>query len=138
MPKPFRLTPPVVREHPIQKRICDVLRLEIGPPGKVSPAGVVWWSIDHANYAGEVPGIRVGRGIIAGILDMFLLHLGRAHMIEVKASDGALSDHQQSVAAAVLAAGGHVGVVTDEWQTLDCIDQWKIPRRGRIRGRIAA
>ena len=131
--RPFRLTSPVVREHPIQKRITDVLRLELAPPGKVSPAGVVWWSIDHANYAGEVPGVRIGRGIIAGILDMFVLHVGRAHMIEIKAEDGRLNDAQRSVAAAVLAAGGRVGVVRDENETLACLDRWQIPRARRVR-----
>ncbi len=89
-PARFRLTPPVVREHPIQKQLCDA-RLEIAPPGKVSRDGVVWWAVDHANYAGEAPGIRVGRGIIAGLPDLFILYRGRAHHPEIKAADGALS-----------------------------------------------
>jgi hypothetical protein len=131
--RPFRLTGPIVREHPLQTRISKVLTLEIAPAGKVSREGVVWWSVDHANYAGEVPGIRISRGIIAGIPDMFVLHVGRAYMIEVKAEDGQLNDPQRSVAAAVLAAGGRVGVVTDEWQTLACLDQWQIPRKRRVR-----
>ena len=114
--RPFRLTSPVVREHPIQKRITDVLRLELAPPGNVSPAGV-----------------RIGRGIIDGILDMFVLHVGRAHMIEIKAEDGRLNDAQRSVAAAVLAAGGRVGVVRDENETLACLDRWQIPRARRVR-----
>jgi hypothetical protein len=131
--RPFRLTAPIVREHPIQTRIAKVLALEIAPAGKVSKNGVVWYAIDHANYAGEVPGIRISRGIVAGIADMFVLHLGRAFMIEVKAADGQLSDPQRSVAAAVFAAGGHFAVVTDEWQTLACLDQWQIPRKRRVR-----
>jgi hypothetical protein len=134
MPRaPFRLTAPIVREHPIQKQIADVLRLEIAPPGKVSKAGVVWWSIDHANYAGEVPGVRIGRGIIAGLPDTFLLWRGIAHLIEIKADDGELSDAQQSVIAAVLAAYGRVGVVRDAQETLGCLDQWAIPRNRRVR-----
>lgn len=92
----------------------------------------MWWSIDHANYAGEVPGIRIGRGIIAGIPDTFVLHRGRAHMIEIKPDDGELSDAQQSVAAAVLAAGGRVGVARDAIETLACIDEWRIPRARRV------
>ena len=75
-------------EHPLQKQIADALRFEIAPAGKVSRDGVVWWSIDHANYGSDVPGIRVGRGLIAGIPDLFVLHRGVAHMIEVKAQDG--------------------------------------------------
>jgi hypothetical protein len=130
---PFRLTAPIVREHPIQKQIADVLRIEIGPPGKVSRFGVVWFAIDHANYAGEVPGVRVGRGIISGIPDTFLLYRGRAHMIEIKAEDGALSEAQQSVAAAVLAGGGCVGVARDATEALACVDAWNIPRNHRVR-----
>jgi hypothetical protein len=45
------MTAPRAR-HPLQKQIADALRLEIAPPGKVSGDGVVWWSIDHASYAG--------------------------------------------------------------------------------------
>jgi hypothetical protein len=128
----FTLTPPVVREHPLQKQIADVLRIEIAPPGKVSRAGVVWWSIDHANYAGEVPGVRIGRGIIAGIPDTFLLYRGLAHLVEIKTDDGELSAAQQSVAAAVLVAGGRVGVARDATEVLACIDQWQIPRARRV------
>lgn len=128
----FRLTPPVVREHPLQKQIADVLRLEIAPPGKVSKAGVCWWSIDHANFAGEVPGVRVGRGVIAGIPDTFLLHKGRCHFVEIKADDGQLSEAQKSVATAVIVAGGRVGVARSAGEVLLCLDEWQIPRNQRV------
>ena len=128
----FRLTTPVVREHPLQKQICDVLRLEIAPPGKVSKQGVCWWSIDHANYAGEVPGVRVGRGIISGIPDTFVLHRGRTHFIEIKADDGELSDPQRSVATAVVVAGGRVGVARSAGEVLLILDEWDIPRNHRV------
>ena len=130
--RPYRLIQPVVREHPIQKQICDTLRLEVAPPGKVSRFGVVWWAIDHANYAGEVPGVRVGRGIIAGIQDLFILYRGRAYLPEIKAADGALSEPQQSVCAAVLAAGGRTAVVRDADELLACLDVWGIPRNRRV------
>jgi hypothetical protein len=130
---PFRLTAPIVREHPIQKQIADTFRIEIAPPGKVSRFGVVWWSIDHANYAGEVPGVRIGRGIISGIPDTFILYRGRAFMIEIKPVDGELSDAQRSVATAVLAGGGCVGVARDVIEALACIDGWAIPRNHRVR-----
>jgi hypothetical protein len=129
----FRLTQPVVREHPIQKQLCDTLRIEVAPPGKVSRYGVVWWAIDHANYAGEVPGVRVGRGIIAGIQDLYILYRGRAYHPEIKAADGVLSEAQQSVCSAVLAAGGRVAVVRDADELLECLDQWGIPRNRRVR-----
>jgi hypothetical protein len=49
-----------VPEHPLQRQIADVLRLEIAPPGKVSRDGVVWWPVDHAAYAGTAPDARIG------------------------------------------------------------------------------
>jgi hypothetical protein len=131
--KPFKLVAPIVREHPIQKQICDVLRLEIAPPGKVSRRGVCWWAIDHANFAGEVPGIRIGRGIIAGILDTFILYAGRAYFVEIKAEDGVMSEAQQSVASAVLASRGQVGVARSADEMLALLDAWNIPRKGLIR-----
>ena len=57
--KRVRIAP--VPEHPLQRQIADALRLEIAPPGKVSRDGVVWWSVDHAAYAGTAPGARIGR-----------------------------------------------------------------------------
>jgi hypothetical protein len=129
----FKLTAPIVREHPFQAQIAGVLRIEIAPPGKVSRAGVIWWAVDHANYAGEVPGIRIGRGIIAGIPDTFVLYRGRAHHIEIKAEDGALSDAQQSVGTAILFAGGHFGIARSAAEVLDLLDEWQIPRNRRVR-----
>lgn len=133
MARRFRLTPPRVPEHPIQKQIADVLTIEIAPPGKVSRDGVVWWCVDHANYAGEVPGIRVGRGIIAGIPDTLLLHRGNAFLIEIKTEDGTVSDAQRGVLAAVLAASGRVAVARDAYEVLGLLDVWNIPRARRVR-----
>jgi hypothetical protein len=79
-------------EHPLQRQIADALCLEIAPPGKVSRDGVVWWSVDHASYLGTAPGARIGRGIVAGVPDLFVLHRGIAHMVEIKTEDGQLSD----------------------------------------------
>ena len=132
-PRPYRLKAPVVPEHPRQKAICDVLRLEIAPPGKISRHGVCWFSVDHANYAGEVPGIRVGRGIIAGLWDTFVLYRGRTHWVEIKTDDGRLSEHQQALGAAVLMSGGRIGVVRDADECLRCLDEWEIPRAHRVR-----
>ena len=129
--KTFRLTPPTVLEHPLQAQITKLLTIEIAPPGKVSKHGVVWFSIDHANYAGEVPGVRIGRGIIAGIPDTFVLHRGRTYYVEIKTNEGALTIEQQSVAAAVTVAGGRIGVARSADEVLACLDEWQIPRHRR-------
>lgn len=129
----YRLTPPKILEHAIQKQIADVLKLEIAPAGKVSRYGVVWWAVDHANYAGEVPGIRISRGIIAGLSDLFFLHVGRAHFIELKEpTAGELSEPQKSVLAALFAASGSIGVATSPEEVLRLLDAWAIPRNRRV------
>jgi hypothetical protein len=117
----------------LHKQIADVLRIEIAPPGRLSVHGVVWWSIDHANYAGEVPGVRVGRGIIAGVPDVFVLYRGHAFMIEIKTIEGEFSDAQRSLIAAVLGAAGRVGAARNAWEALACLDVWAIPRHHRVR-----
>jgi hypothetical protein len=125
---------PPAAEHPLQRQIADALRLEIAPPGKVSRDGVVWWSVDHASYAGTAPGARIGRGIVAGVPDLFVLHRGIAHMIEIKTPAGELSNPQQSVMAAVLASGGRVGVVRDAEEMLGgCSMRGVFPGRGAWR-----
>jgi hypothetical protein len=129
----YKLTAPIVPEHPRQAEIARVLTIEIAPAGKVSDAGVCWFSIDHANYAGEVPGVRIGRGIIAGVLDTLVLYRGRTHWIEIKTPDGELSDPQRSVIAAVVVGGSRVAVARDWIEVLACLDEWAIPRKRRIR-----
>lgn len=136
-PRAFKLRPVVVAEHPLQRQIADALRIEIAPAGRVSVHGVVWWAVDAANYGGAVPGTRMARGLCAGVADLFLLHCGKAHFIEIKTDIGVLSDAQRSVCAAVIASGGKVGVVRDATEVMGCLDAWAIPRARRIRGAAA-
>jgi hypothetical protein len=135
--RPFKLTAPVIPEHPLHRQVADVLRLELGPPGRVSTDGVVWYSIDIADYGGSVPGTRVARGVIAGIPDLFVLHRGRAHVIELKAANGELSGAQRSVIAASICGGARVGVCRDAVEVLHVLDEWQIPRARRVRGEAA-
>jgi hypothetical protein len=95
---------------------------------------------DHASYAGAAPGARTWRGIVAGVPDLFVLHRGIAHMVEIKTPAGELSDPQQSVMAAVLASGRRVGVVRDAEEMLGLLDAWGIPRARRlvVRASVAA
>lgn len=108
-----------------------MLRLEIAPAGKVSVDGVVWFSIDHADFAGNVPGIRMTRGIIAGIPDTIVLHRGRAYCMEVKADDGQMSEPQKALATALLAANCNYAVVRDAAEAIAVLDTWHIPRARR-------
>jgi hypothetical protein len=124
----FKLSAPITREPVLHRQIADVLRLEIAPPGRVSSYGVVWWSVDMANYGGKTPGLRTLRGCIAGIADMQVLFKGLAHFIELKAWDGELSPEQCAVATDVLIGGSRFGVVRDAREMLALLDAWEIPR----------
>jgi hypothetical protein len=116
----------------LQRQIADVLRLELAPAGKVSEAGVVWWAVDMANYAG-VAATRVGRGCIAGVQDFYILYRGQAHHPELKTDDGRLSDEQKWLNAAVLCAGGKVGVVRNASEMIQHLDAWGVPRSRRVK-----
>jgi hypothetical protein len=129
----YRLTTPVIPEHAEQAVIARVLALEIAPAGKVSADGVCWFSISQENYAGEVPGIRVGRGLVAGVFDMLVLYAGRSHWIELKSRDGTVSVPQRSMAATLLLSGCRIGVACDSDDVLRCLDTWGIPRKRRVR-----
>lgn len=129
-PPRLRLTAPVTREHPLHRAIAHALSLEIAPPGRIWRE-TTWWSVDLASYGGEMPATHIARGCIPGVLDIIILHRGRAHWLEVKAADGRVSDHQQAMAATVIGAGGHVGVVRDAAEAIRCLDSWGVPRRRR-------
>jgi hypothetical protein len=129
----LKLTSPIPREWPLQEQIAKVLAIEIGPPGHINRDCVTWFSVDHSNYAGQVPAARIGRGIIAGIPDIFIIHLGRAFLIEIKTLDGELSEPQRAVIAALLVGRTPVGVARDWSEVLAILDRWQIPRNRRIR-----
>ena len=129
----FKLTRPVIAEHPLQVQLTSILRKELGPPGRVSAAGVVWFAVDHADYGGAVPAARIDRGIVAGLPDTFIIWRGIAHTVELKREGGSLQDSQIAVSAALLLAGGKVGFATTAEEYLGCLDSWGIPRARRVR-----
>jgi hypothetical protein len=129
-PPPLRLTElPPQPEHDLQRALKRALSMELAPPGEVSDRGVVWWSVDHAHYAG-VPGTRVGRGVIAGQPDILVVWEGRAFFIELKRKHGVLSEPQRSLLISLFAASCQCGVATSIDQVLRLLDVWGVPRRG--------
>jgi hypothetical protein len=128
----FRLSAPRIGEWQIQRQVAQVLAIELAPAGKVSDAGVIWWSCDHANHAGH-PGARVGRGLIAGIPDLQVIFQGRAYFIELKAADGRTSKRQDELAAGILDAGAHIALARSYREVLSALDIWCIPRARRVR-----
>ena len=132
VPKKF-IVPPVLREPVLHQQLAEILRKEIGPEGRVSIDGVVWWSVDMAAYAGRVPGLRTARGCIAGIPDIDISWLGRSYRVELKAMDGKLSPAQCQVATAILSSGARWAVVRSAAELLQVLDHWEIPRTRRLR-----
>lgn len=133
-PKPFRLQAPAPPERLIHKVIHNVLCHELARPGHISKAGVTWWSVDHADYGGHVPGTRVARGIIAGIPDAIVLYRGNAYFVEIKSDHGHLSDAQCELATGILTCGARFGVARDAAEAVRLLDVWEIPRAHRVRG----
>jgi hypothetical protein len=130
-PAPFKLTAETVREWPRHRQIADVLAIELAPAGRVSINGVCWFSIDLSSYMGNIPYTHLRRGVVAGVYDVFVLHRGRAHWLEVKADDGELSYPQRELGAALLGAGGRIGIARSAKEVLDLLDSWGIPRARR-------
>jgi len=132
---PLRLTePPPVREHPLHRAIAHALAIELAPAGRVSADGVVWWSVDLAAYLGNMPYSHTSRGCVPGIPDVFILHKGRSHMMEIKAQDGQMSWPQRTLAAAVIGSGGRVAIASTVSAAIAALDEWQIPRARRING----
>ena len=132
----FKLEMPTIPEHSIQRTMTKVLTIEIAPAGKLSKFGALWFSVDHANYAGEVPGIRLGRGIVAGIPDVFILYRGKCYLIELKSEDGSLTEEQKATLAAARLAGVEVACCTTMDQILQTLDVWQIPRNRRLKFQV--
>jgi hypothetical protein len=123
---------PVPSEHSLQSQIAKGLAIELAPAGKLSAKGVVWFAIDHANYGGAIPAMRIGRGIIAGLPDIWVLYRGRAYLIELKGPNGVLSEAQKGFMAIAMLAGIQATVADSLDQVLVALDQWGIPRNRRM------
>jgi hypothetical protein len=123
---------PILREPVLHQQLADLLRREIGPEGRLSVEGVVWWSVDMAGYVGRVPGLRTARGCVAGIPDIDINWLGRSYRIELKAMDGKLSPAQAQLATALLSSGSQWAVVRSASELLQVLDHWEIPRAHRL------
>jgi hypothetical protein len=130
--KPFHLRHlPPVKEFPLHVQIAKLLTIELARPGHPSPHGVLWYSVEHANYGGAVPGTRTAKGVVAGVPDLQVLYRGRTYFIELKAQDGRLSGAQVEMHAALEAVGCPVAVARCAEGVLFVLDEWGIPRHRR-------
>lgn len=130
--KRWQLRGPEPAEHDIQVQVCRVLGIELAAPGHLSAHRVVWFCVDHAHFAG-IPAARVGRGIIAGIPDVYLNWRGRAHWIELKRPGGVVSEAQQWLIPVLDASEARIGLACSAFEVLGLLDAWEIPRRGLIK-----
>jgi hypothetical protein len=116
-----------------QRTLTKVFRMELAREAHVSEHGVCWFSIDMSNSNDTIPGIRIARGIPAGVPDVIVIWQGKCHWIEMKSRDGVLSDPQRSVVATLLLSGCKIGVACDWSDALKCLDTWGIPRKRLIK-----
>ena len=131
--RPFRLRAQVTREWQLHAQVASILAIELAPAGHLSPGGACWFSIDHANWGGGKPGIRQGRGIIAGIPDILVVCGGGAFFVELKAPDGRMSPAQQEVREALCGAKAGYALVRKPEEMLAALDAWGVPRHRRVR-----
>lgn len=117
----------------MQEALARILRLEIAAPRYVSDQAVMWYAIDHASYHGEVPGARMARGIVAGLPDVWFHWRGNCGVIELKARDGHATEPQCQCLSALRIAGTLTAICNDNWQVLQVLDAWGVPRAHRTR-----
>ena len=129
----LKLTMPEPSEFDLHKQIADTLRKEIGPPGRRSRTGVLWYAVDHSNSAYKNPGIRLQLGIIDGLPDLTFLFKGEVYFQEIKKPRvGVLSDAQEIFLIEARLCGADVAVCEDAESCLANLDVWNIPRRRLI------
>ena len=126
MSKPFRLTERMKPEHELQ---ADVARLL----WRLLPDEVFRTAIDHAHKKDALTGaILKARGAVPGLPDLWLVHRGQLHCIELKTEIGRLSETQVDCHAALWRAGAKVAVCRRKEGVLDTLQEWGLPLRGRI------
>lgn len=124
----------------------------IAPPGRASPHGVVWWSVDIADARNSIVGaLRKKRGVISAIPDMvFHWPVGRVGYIEAKGPGGRLSRSrvvrrkfggnvrlvdvlgQDELHAALGAAGVFISVARSFDDLVETLHAWGVPMRARL------
>lgn len=144
---------PLAAEHEMQASWVGPLSALIAPPGRASPHGVVWWSVDIADARNAVVGaLRKRRGVISAIPDMvFHWPQGNVGYIEAKTATGALSRSgvvrrkrggnvrlldvlgQDELHANLDAAGVRVAVARSFEELLDTLRGWGVPMRDAAR-----
>jgi hypothetical protein len=94
------------------------------------PAEVVFFHVPNGGKRGKAEAGRFkAMGVLAGIPDLFFLYRSRAYAIEMKASDGVVSDVQKLCHAALAVAGIPVAVARSIDDVLNALKDWGIPVR---------
>ena len=132
-PDQFRLAMPEPSERDLHRQIADTLRLEIGPPRRLSKRGVVWFASDISNSATATPGARMALGIGSGIPDLCFWFRARTYVQEIKRGrKGVLSEEQALLMAAARLSGTECAICWDAQSCLQNLDVWEIPRERRV------
>lgn len=115
-------------EHELQKRVIQFLRLAL-------PAEALSFSVDHAGGGRLQAAMKQGRGVIAGLPDVWIIWQGQTYTIELKSDTGQLSDAQRQTMLLIMKAGGKVGMARSLDDVQETLAGWSIPLRARLPGR---
>lgn len=112
-------------EHRLQQACAAFL-------SAVLPRDCYWTSVDAGQGAMNIRAaqMRKARGVKAGFCDMLVVWRGGFYGLELKATNGRVSDIQQTTHAQIREAGGQVSVCRSIEDVERALRHWGIPLRG--------
>lgn len=110
-------------EHDLQKSVAQLLNA-------ILPHDAWFTSIDHSGGGRLQQAMKQGRGVKAGLADVWIIYRGKLHCIELKKpSGGTVSEDQRRVAEALHRVGVSTLLAKNTAQVEQCLSIWKIPTR---------
>lgn len=110
-------------EHDLQKSVAQLLNA-------ILPHDAWFTSIDHAGGGRLQQAMKQGRGVKAGLADIWIVWRGKLHCLELKKpTGGTVSEDQRRVAEGLHRAGVSTLLAKNIEQVQQCLVIWKIPTR---------
>jgi len=110
-------------EHDFQKAVAALLTA-------ILPHDAFFTSIDHAGGGRLQQAMKQGRGVKAGLADVWIVYRGKLHCLELKKPKGStVSTDQRLVAEKLHAAGVSTLLAKNQEQVHQFLAIWKIPPR---------
>lgn len=114
-----------VSEAALHRSVSEFLTLSLQPE--------VFWTTFPSGGGGKIRGAQLkGHGLKAGVPDIPLVYFGRAFWLELKTSNGRVSQDQIFTHASLIAAHSPVAVCRSIDGVAEALRRWDIPLRARI------